>query len=223
MKKITLLIAVCLLVAGSVSAGNIFGLFDKDRVEGSGDLITQKRNLDDFSRIKSYGSFDIFVTVGDKTSLSITFDDNLVDLITTEVAGKTLRIDHDGSFSSRKNCRIEITVPSLESVYLSGSGDVEVYNLNSDIFEMAISGSGDMKAEGKVNELELSISGSGDIDTRHLEADEVYAKVSGSGDMKIFARTSFSGKISGSGDITYYGDPEHVSSRVSGSGSIKRR
>jgi hypothetical protein len=222
MKKLLFVIMVLCLFTVTASADNFFGLF-KRGVKGSGDISTETRDVKDFNRIKSTGSFDIYVEVGKDYSLEITFDDNLIDLVSTEVRGKTLYLDTEESFRSRRSCKINITVPDLELVKLSGSGDIEVVNLDCEKFEYTISGSGDLIASGKVDELEVRVSGSGDIDTRELIAKVVYASVSGSGDIKLYAEETFEGRISGSGDIDYYGDPENVSTSVSGSGDISKR
>lgn len=212
------------LIVPIVAAGDFFGIkFGEDRIKGSGEIVTEERDVRDFDKIKSSGSFDVFIVVGEEQSIEISYDDNLIDLITTKVKGKTLYISSEGSFSSRKSCKIEINVPSLEAVKLSGSGDIEVSNLDAEFFEYSLSGSGDLIASGKVDELEVHVSGSGDIDTRDLMANIVQASISGSGDIKVYAKERLRGKVSGSGDIEYYGDPDKVSSSVSGSGDIRKR
>lgn len=212
--------SLVLLVAGSVSA-DWFG-FGKS-IKGSGDAVTEEREVGSFKRIESNGSADIFVTIGKELSVRVTIDDNLIDLIETEVRGKTLRIDSRERYSTRLGCKIEITVPELERVYLKGSGDVLVERLDTEFFEFKLSGSGSLVAEGSTDELELRLSGSGNIDTRDLIAQEAYAVISGSGDIRVYAEESFDGRISGSGDITVYGDPSDFSKSVSGSGSIRKK
>lgn len=210
-----------LSVAGSVSA-DWFG-FGSRGIKGSGDVITEERDVGSFKRIESSGAADIYVTVGEKLSVKVTFDDNLIDLIETEVRGKTLKIGSRENYRSRHACKIEITVPELERVYLRGSGDVLVERLDAEIFEFKLSGSGSLVAEGSTDELELRLSGSGDIDTRDLIAQEAFVSISGSGDIRVCAEESFDGSVSGSGDIAIYGNPPDFSKSVSGSGSIRKR
>ncbi len=234
------LLLFLLFTVASVSADGWFG-FGSGR-KGSGKIITESRDLKPFDRIESSGSFDIEVTVGSDQKLTVSFDDNLIELVETRVKANTLRIRGKKSFSSRQGCKIKITVPELVEVSASGSGDISVSNLDTERFEfglsgsggffvqgktdemeISLSGSGDVIAEGQTKDLEIRLSGSGDISTRDLKAEEVYVRISGSGDVKVFAKESFDGTISGSGSIAYYGDPEHTSSRVSGSGRIKKR
>ncbi|MFH1688217.1 MAG: head GIN domain-containing protein [bacterium] len=227
-------------VAPTTAAGNLFGLFDG--VRGSGNMTEQERDLKPFDRIETNGSWDIVVTVGSSQQVILHFEDNIIDLIETEVRGKTLEIFAEESFSTRKSSWVEITLPNLAEVYSAGSGDIRVERLDSEVFELSLSGSGDFYLGGHADELgvkisgsgdgvlvgsaenlELRISGSGDIDSRDLIAKQVSVTISGSGDVQLYAEESFDGRISGSGDITYYGKPEDVRTRVSGSGDIRRR
>ncbi len=212
---------LALFVGGTVSA-DWFG-FSGRGIKGSGDLVTEEREVGSFTRIESKGSADIIVTIGEKVSVKVTLDDNLIDLIETEVRGKTLRIDHEENYRSRHGCKIEITVPELEQVHLRGSGDILVERLKAEFFEFKLAGSGSLIAEGTTDELELNLSGSGDIDTRELIAQEAYVSLSGSGEVKVYAEESFDGSLAGSGDIAIYGNPSDFSKSVSGSGSIRKR
>ena len=204
------------------SADNFFNHLFSRGVRGSGDLKTETRQVDSFDKISLSGSYDIFVRVGEEQTVSLTFDDNLLDLIETDVRRNTLRIYSDESFSSHRSCRVEITVPSLSDVSISGSGSVKVTNLSGEEFSLSISGSGDAEIDGNVVELSISVSGSGDVDTRNLEAEDADVRVAGSGDVTVYASKRLKAHVSGSGDIDYYGNPEKVSSHVSGSGTIQK-
>lgn len=217
-----LLCAVAVLVpVGTAMAGNLFGW--GSGVKGSGELTTVTRQLESFDRIHSSGAFDVDVTVGQEPSVTIEFDDNLIDLIETDVRGGTLHLGSRESYRSRFDCKVKITVPSVERVTVSGSGNVVVHGLTGEVFECKLSGSGSITAEGEVEEFEASISGSGDIDARDLKARSAFARVSGSGEIAVFASDDFDGHVSGSGDIFYYGNPSKTSIDVSGSGRIKAR
>ncbi len=222
-KIIAIMVFALLVVASQASADNFFNRLFGHGEKGSGDLVTQTRDVDKFDELSLSGSFDVRIRVGEEQSVRVTFDDNLIDYIQTEVRHGELRIYSDGSFSSRHDCRVEITVPSLTDVSLSGSGDIDVTNLSGGDFSLSISGSGDITAEGKVDQLSISVAGSGDVDARDLEAQDADVHISGSGDVTVFASRYLDARVSGSGDIDYYGDPEKISSHVAGSGSIRKR
>lgn len=220
-----LTLVATLVLAGSLLAPRaaLAGWWNRDAIRGSGHLVTQERDIDNFTRIELSGSFDLFVQVGEQPSLSITFDDNIIEHIETEVHGRTLEIDCRESFSSSRGCRIAIAVPKLDAIFLSGSGDIVAENIDSDEFRFEVSGSGDFEARGRVKELDISVKGSGDVDARDLIAEYAYVVIKGSGDVDVHATEELDGSIYGSGDITYFGDPKHVSRRVAGSGDINRR
>jgi hypothetical protein len=223
-KTVFCALAVILFAVPSITADDFFSwITGRNCIRGSGDLVTEERDLKEFTRIETRGAVDIFVTVGESQQVSLTFDDNLIDLIETRVRGKTLKISSEESYSSRRACKIEISIPELEEVRVTGSGDVEIFNLSGDYFEFTVSGSGDMRAEGEIDELDIRVSGSGDVDTRDLIAADANVKISGSGDVKVYAAEGFYGRVSGSGDIDVYGNPEHMSRHVSGSGDIRKR
>ncbi len=223
MRKGALALAIfAVLTATAAYADGLFNLFSHSE-KGSGVMKTVELNLPAFTEIESSGSFDINVKIGGEQKVTLTFDDNLIDNIEAEVSGKVLELGSKESYSSRKPCTLDITVPSLQGVRLSGSGDVEVVDLNADHFEYAVSGSGSLHAEGKVRDFDVHVSGSGDVDASDLVAENAYIRVSGSGEVRVRATNSFDGNISGSGNIYYYGEPAHSSTSISGSGSISKR
>ncbi len=210
--------------------------------KGSGNLITENRDITDFDFIECNIGADIDVRKGDTYSVTVTIDDNLMDNIRTEVSGGTLEIWAEEGFRSKDGCRIDITVTSLEGMEVSGSGDIKIADLREDEFEFDLSGSGDVMIIGDFERLEvdlsgsgdielvgtsatadLSISGSGDIDAREMHCDTADVRIAGSGDVKVYVRQSLYGRVSGSGDIDYWGNPKDVSSKVHGSGSIQKR
>ncbi len=106
--------------------------------------------------------------------------------------------------------------------HVSGSGRME---LTLDISERAIfgvSGSGKVRATGSAREAKAIISGSGQVLAANLVVDNCDVKISGSGDVEINVNKELDANISGSGTVTYKGNPAHVNSHSSGSGSVRK-
>jgi hypothetical protein len=225
-------VVLCLITSLAVLPASAFG---KDKhyyrvnnrnssaIKGSGELATQTRTTDPFQRIQTNLAIEMKIEVGKAQSISITFDDNLIDFIHTESDGKLLVIDTDESFSSHNSVEITITVPQLEMVESEGSGTIDIVNIDSKRFRATISGSGELTATGKVEQLEIEINGSGDVQADELLANEVFVEINGSGSAAVNAVESLDGEINGSGDIVYIGKPDSVHSSVNGSGSIRKR
>lgn len=222
----------------SIAGCGISVNWDGPTVAGSGNIVSEYRTLAEFDRIEVGGDFDVEVEVGEAQSIRLTGDDNLLPLVETKVRGDELEIDYDGSYRSRDDIKIAITVPRLSAIHSSGSSDVNVTGVRSAAFDAAVSGSSELWVEGDFGDLEANVSGSGEI-TMAGTADDIDANVSGSGELDLFsvptrtARVVVTGSgevgldvkenlratVTGSGDVHYTGDPR-VTSRITGSGSV---
>lgn len=188
-------------------------------VHGSGKAKTEARKVGKFTHIAVKGATDCDVTVGKTQSVEITADDNLLSLVTTELVGETLVISTKGSSSSRLGIKAKITVPELNGLDISGSGDSSIRGIKSKTFFVSISGSGDVRAAGGADNVSASIAGSGNVDLAGLKARVGDISITGSGDVKVSASEKLNATIAGSGNVTYFGNPK-VRRTVMGSGEV---
>jgi hypothetical protein len=155
-----------------------------------------------------------------------------------------LKIYTEKNINIDTNKEIILTIPfeKISFVSLSGSGDLKSKNtiigtkftaklsgsgdLNLDVkttdFEANLSGSGDVVLTGTSDSFISKISGSGDVDAVNLATKNANLTISGSGDMKVNCSQSLYARVSGSGDISYKGNPEIKDTKVSGSGEISK-
>lgn len=189
--------------------------------KGSGKTSIEKRLISDFNTIKVNGSMNIIYEKSDAPNLSIEADDNILDIITTVVKNGTLYICSKDSFSTQNKIKIKCSSNLIESVTLSGSGNIILNDIEESELTLTVNGSGDIEANGFCTKLTSSISGSGDIDAEELIAQHVLVNVAGSGDAVVTAKQSVMASVAGSGDIKVKGKPktQHVSE--SGSGRVK--
>ncbi|HET9821805.1 MAG TPA: head GIN domain-containing protein [Burkholderiaceae bacterium] len=216
---------------------------------GSGRVATEARALGPFQSVALRGAIDLVVRHGERETVQVRADDNVLPLVQTVVDGegdaRTLRVQLRPGESIRGASRIEVTVdlPRLKSISSAGSGDITVKpyrtpalslsvsgssnvrfeQLEADQFTISIAGSGDVEARGKSSRLEISIAGSGDVRARELAADDASVSIAGSGDASVTARKSLEVSIAGSGDVEYGGGATLTRSRVAGSGSVRQR
>lgn len=217
--RLTAVLSLCLLFTGChVSVGG--------GIQGSGNKVTDIRALDTFSKIRLQSSADVVVEISDEQSVEVDLDDNLVEVITTEVSGDTLSIGASESYSSRTGVLVRIKVATLEAVSITGSGEVKVNGLSGDEFSATVTGSGDVIAVGTANSVTAKVTGSGDVDCSNLEAETAQAQVTGSGDVSVSASKSITAKVLGSGDVIcsgHSGSNPTIDSSVTGSGDVTRR
>jgi hypothetical protein len=220
--KIALILTLVLTVAGGqAQAWSIHK--HGHGIEGSGDLETRELELDEFSRIDLGGAFDLEVSFGDRQKVEVTIDDNLWDNLDADVSGGELELDWKKDCQPDRHCKIKLTVRSLEEVNIHGACDAEIEGFKGDRFAYTLSGAGDLTMDGEVDELEIQVSGAGNADTRDLKAKQVKINVSGAGNATVYASEKIRARVSGVGQVTYYGDPEEENTSVSGIGSIKRK
>jgi hypothetical protein len=168
-------------------------------VIGSGDLVAEAREVGSFDNLDISEGINVQLVVdpGAVPSVSVYYDDNLLDKVITEVRGDTLTLEFDGS------------------VTVTGSGrfvDVVV----GDLGEIEISGGADLEGTGTVDGYRLTASGGADVDLSDLVAETVEVDASGGADVRVHASASIDGEASGGADVRIYGDPDH--SRVDTSG-----
>jgi hypothetical protein len=215
------------------------------RVKGNGKTVTIERSIGNYDFVALAGWFDVELVDGNEGELTLKGESNLLDYIKTEVKDGKLTIKQKKGVNlkpSNWNEGILITVPveSVDGVSLSGSGDIvgktilQSNNFKTSIsgsgditlqveaksVDASMSGSGDIRLSGKTTDFEVSVSGSGDIRAYDLEADFVDAQVSGSADIKVTANEMLKARVSGSGDISYKGNPKKIDTKSSGSGDI---
>ncbi|MDQ2817133.1 MAG: DUF2807 domain-containing protein [Candidatus Eremiobacteraeota bacterium] len=199
--------------------GNVLSLH---AIAGSGRVVSQSRHLGDFDRIVVAGCVDAVVSTRTAQSVSVQADDNVADAVSTTVKDRTLRIDVRNGFRSRQSPKVIISMQSLKSVALEGSGDAQLSGLAENSLEASISGSGDLQASGSVGRLSVSSRGSGDIKLQDLASRDVSLDLGGSGDAHL--RLSAGGRLyavlSGSGDVSATGETERVAATIGGSGDL---
>jgi hypothetical protein len=218
---VLLLVGVALLVA---IWNDVFtGSSSSNAVQGSGVAATQARRLAAFSGVDLAGSNVVTVHVGGRQSVVVHADDNLLGRVTTRVdAGRLVIGNTSGSFATRAPTHVDVSVPSLDGLRLTGSGVVSATGVDAASLTVTVSGSGVLRASGTVTRLDVTLAGSGDAQLRQLVASDVHAVVSGSGRILTTATKSLDAAISGSGAIVYGGNPARVRKSITGSGAITR-
>ena len=214
-----LVLALILLVGLGQAHALDFGRGAK----GSGDLETRELSLDTFRALEVGGAFEVDIRFGKKQKVAITVDDNLWQYLETSVRNGWLKVDWDRNCRPSDGCRIEIVVSRLDEVSVGGAVDATIHDFRGDRFRFQLSGAGNLKMDGQVDDLEIQLSGAGDVDTRRLKARRVEVSISGAGNAEVFASESLKGNVSGVGDLVYHGDPEIQETSVSGIGSIERK
>ncbi len=165
-------------------------------VSGSGDVIGENKLISNTLDIKVSGSGSVKAEV--------------------DVNGNVkANVSGSGNMDLGGKCQ------SFES-NVSGSGRITLSANVSDKADFNVSGSGKIEAKGTAKSVEVSISGSGRVLASNLETDKCDVRISGSGDVEINVKNDLDAQISGSGSVSYKGNPAHLNTSSSGSGSVRK-
>jgi Putative auto-transporter adhesin, head GIN domain len=221
------LVAVLAFLLGGLAVALLYQ-FDAFRsssstsgTEGSGVPATQTRDVSAFHSVELAGGNNVVIRVGEKQSVVIKADDNLLDRVTTKVQAGTLVIGNTpGSLTAKSPMSVVVTVPTLSELTLAGGGNIVVSGIKAESLTVTLSGSGNFTGSGTAHSLGVTLSGSGNAFFTRLPTDNVHAVLSGSGTIYVMATRSLDAAVPGSGTIVYSGNPQHVTKSVTGSGAI---
>ncbi len=213
-------------------------------VRGSGTLVTEERSVGSFNSLELSSIGKLVIELGDQEALRVEAEENLLEYIETDVRGRTLEIGsrRGVSLNPTKSINFYLTVVSLDSISISGLGDVVAPDLEADTFSIEISGGGNLNIDslearrlrvsisglgsldidaGQVVDQDIEISGAGDYNAGAMESRGAEVNISGLGSTTLRVSDHLDANISGSGSVRYYGDPD-VEKNVSGLGRVER-
>ena len=189
-------------------------------VPGSGVAATSTRALPNFSGMDLAGSNNVTVVAGARQSVVVHADSNLLSRVTTQVKAGTLIIGDVGSFEAKSPMYVEVSVPSLTALDLSGSGNITVTGIRASRLTVTVPGSGDIAASGSVARLNAESTAPVMRNSAVSSRGTLNAVVSGSGTIFVTATQSLDAKVPGSGAVFYSGNPAKVTTSITGSGAV---
>ena len=162
-----------------------------------------------FENIISNAPFDVEFTQRDVQKVSVYGDPNQVNNVTVTLVGKTLYVGAQDN-APVSHVKLVVTAPDLLCAIASGSGDIDVKNLNNSKFTATVTGSGDIELTGTCDQAVYTITGSGDIDGEEFRVDHLEATVNGSGSIDCRCVDTLNANVVGSGEIEIHGPTRMV-------------
>lgn len=173
-------------------------------IQGSGNIISENREVNNFKSIKIKGQGNVYLTQSDTVSLKVESDDNILGELKTQVIGSTLEIGPSAGvrcLSPTEEINIWVSIVDINDLDVSGSGNIYGQTkLQSNDLNINISGSGKLELDLDVTSLDIDISGSGNAILKGT-ADSHQYNISGSGKLYAYDLITKSSEvtISGSG------------------------
>lgn len=232
MKKIGILIFITAIILGVVvtsffSFGRIskpfFSFSVNKKTIGSGKVVTESRDISDFSGVDVSGVFQVEITAQKDFGVEVEADDNLIPLIKTEVRGGVLHIKSERRLSTNNGLKIRISAPDIESIEASGASKVNLAGVKNNELRIDTSGASKIDLAGETAKLSVDVSGASYIDGENLKAENADIDASGASHVNVFSTNVLKIGASGASKVIYSGSPKSVEKSTSGVSSVHEK
>lgn len=207
--------------------------------KGSGNIVTDSRKItEDFTKVSAGEGLMVYVTQADEFSIKVEADDNVIDLITTNIKDGKLRIRTSKNIgNATKN--IFVSLPKVSALASSSGAHLETKNtikaselevdgssgaileieVVSNEIDIDASSGANLRISGTADEALIDVSSGGNINAKNLQTQNCNADASSGGNIKVMVSRSLIADASSGGNISYSGDPT-VETKKSVSGSV---
>lgn len=238
MKTAKLTALVVLLIATSSC------MFDGFGIKGNKNVVSEDRKVtSEFSGLKVSQGIHVFLSQGNETSISIEADENIIDLLVTEVQGDVLKIYFDKNVSKAKAKNVYLTTDNISSIKVSSGSSVSSEStIKSENLKLSSSSGASLKLSVNASGIicsassgaHINLNGSTDsfdgdassgshIKATNLSARIAKANVSSGAGISLHASEELDARASSGGNISYEGNPTILDRNKSSGGSISKR
>ena len=170
---------------------------------GSGNIVSETREVGSFDRIEVSSGIAVEVTADPAAPQGLTsiYDENLQDMIITEVTGDTLVIEVRGNVIAPGSDRmVKVAMPVL--VGLLADGGASVYGV------------------GTADQLELRAQGGATVDFEDMTVQTLDVELDGGSKATVNPLLAITGRIAGGAALTLTKSPTSRDLDVSGGGQV---
>ena len=210
-------------------------------IKGDRNVVTENRKItEDFTAIRTSTGLDVNITQENQNAVIVEADENLQNLIVTEVENGVLKIYSEKNIWSAKSKKVHVSIKTLNSLKASSGSEVRsVKKIQSEEISIGASSGASIKMTVVANSIAtntssgatIRVSGSADnhaakassgssIKAYDLISKNVIVNVSSGANIDIHASEKIEARASSGGDIDYKGTPKKVLRRSSSGGSI---
>ncbi|CAZ94216.1 head GIN domain-containing protein [Zobellia galactanivorans] len=234
---IAFLVALFLSSCGfDINLGD-FGAGEK----GNGTVVTDKRDItDEFTKVSASEGLAVYVTQSKEFDIKVEADENIIDLIATDIKNGKLRI-HAKQNIGRATKNVYVSLPVISNLSASsgsriqtekalksdnldidGSSGAQInIQLVADALEIDASSGANLNISGQANRADVDVSSGANINAKNLSIQTCSADASSGGNIKIHVSKSLIADASSGGNIAYSGNAS-VKTKKSVSGSVHK-
>ncbi len=214
-----------------------------DSEEGSGHVITQKRNVGSFKKITASEGSEVEIRKG-TSGVSVEADDNIIDLVETDVDGNTLQIGlKDHTSVSNVHIKVYVTAEELTGVNVSSGAEIMsaermnstgtvtleassagkiTFKVDAPRVDADASSGSEINVTGRTKTVKASGSSGSSVHAFELLSEAAAADASSGAQVDVFASVSVDGSASSGGGVKYKGAAAVVKKDESSGGSVAK-
>jgi len=229
------------LIMAIVLSSCAFDISFGDGKKGNGVIAEDRREItEEFTVVSASEGIDVFVTQADDFEITVEADENVIDLIGTDIKDGRLRV-HAIKNIGRATKKVYVSLPEITALNSSSGADLTSKNvieankisldassgsdlqveLMADEVDASTSSGADIKVSGEANFFIADASSGSDIKARSFLVKKCTADASSGADISVNVSESLTANASSGADISYSGDAT-VQKRKSVSGSVHK-
>ena len=214
----------------------------KQEIQGSGNVAKEERTVSNFNEIDVRGFGTLFLSQGEKESLTIEADDNLLPYLESKIVDSSLHIGpkKNVNLTTKNLINYFVTVKDIKSISQRGSIALEASHITADTLKLSATGSSSIRVgitaqnlvvdaagsskidiSGTVKDQQLNLSGSGAYNAQNLISESCTLTAAGSAKVELNCSKEIIGGISGAGKLSYKGNPQ-VNVTQAGAVSVRK-
>ncbi|MBN7813169.1 DUF2807 domain-containing protein [Algoriphagus sp. H41] len=238
MKSILATFSFALLLAFSACTANFSS-------KESDNQITEERDLDHVTQLYVSGIFNLYLSQGDKPSLRIDGDEELVKKLKVVQDGEKLELKFEkikNNLFGDSRPDVYLTLSELEHLEFDGVGNIKSQN-SFQVDKIRLEGNGvgnillqfdaqeidaefnlmgNMTIKGNSKMIKLENEGIGNIEASGLMAEEMTLTSNGIGKVAVHCTGDLSITVNGIGAVSYTGNPNVIKEEINGIGKVSR-
>lgn len=209
--------------------------------QGSRNVITETRQVASFRAIEASGSVKVELLQAEEVGLTVEADDNLLELVVTEVDNEVLKIHLKERVGKHEALDVRVDFVAIESLRASAgarvtsvntlaglaleliisSGAFSELDLDFETLTLEATAGAHAKLRGKVNELFLKSNAGSEVDASQLQANTAEIFSSSGAVNHVFVNNEMSIDASSGALVSYGGQPVIKSMKTNSGAEVK--
>ncbi len=211
---------------------------------GNGNVIIKHRKINtEFSAIKASQGLEVIITEGNPSTVKVQADENLHELIVTEINNGELFIHATKNIGKSSAKKVIVTVTNLEkisstsgaSIYgtnlfqnkklclYASSGSTQSFRVKTESLVCNASSGANIAISGTSKSIDAKATSGSVINAQKLKTNTCATNANKGGKIDVYCTNEIYAKANNGGNISYSGNPKQVTTSNAVAGNISKK